>query len=273
MAAVAASRPAGTSSSSISSTSKAASSTGKDLWSQLIAERASSASASPPREASLVFLGPHSGGKSSLIQSFMFKDREEVPKPTTALDYRYTRTSVKDAMSDEKMLSHFWELGGGTTLQELMDVAVREDDDGVKDVLLVVVLDCGRVSALVDDAVMYINMARKRSEHVVQKMKAAGSHVGEHHSAPRSHPTPVHRPTVHPYAVRLCRSPDRSRPCRRSASERATPTCQPCTQRALRSRLPSSVRRSLPGRALFFPLPQRARAAHASPDADRCAQV
>ena len=150
--------------------------TGKDVWSQLIAERITSPSASPPREASLLFIGPHSSGKSTLIQSFMFKDREEVPRPTLALDYRYTRTSVKEQMSEEKSLSHFWELGGGSTLKELMGVAVKEDD-GMKDALVVIVVDCERAGRLVDDTLAYVDMARKKGEQLMQQMKANSSNV------------------------------------------------------------------------------------------------
>ena len=152
------------------------STSGKDLWSQIIAERISSPSTSPPREASLLFIGPHASGKSSLIQSFMFKDREEVPKPTSALEYRYTRTSVKDAMSEEKTLSHFWELGGGSSLKDLMGVAVKEGE-GVKAALVVVVVDCERVGALVEDTQTYVDIARKKGEQLLQQMKANGSNV------------------------------------------------------------------------------------------------
>ena len=151
----------------------------KDLWSQIIAEKLSSPSTPPPREASLLFIGPHSSGKSSLIQAFMFKDREEVPKPTTALDYRYTRTSVKDQMSEEKSLSHFWELGGGATLKDLVGVAVKEGE-GVKAVLVVIVVDCERVGMLVEDTLTYIDMARKKGDQLLQQMKAAGSNVNRH---------------------------------------------------------------------------------------------
>ena len=163
----------------------AASSAGKDIWSQLIAERLTSPATVPPREASLLFIGPHSSGKSTLIQSFMFKDREEVPRPTLALDYRYTRTSVKEQMSEEKSLSHFWELGGGTMLKELMGVAVKEDD-GVKDALLVVVVDCERAGKLVDDALAYVDMARKKGEQILQQMKANGSTVTRSSTAQRA---------------------------------------------------------------------------------------
>jgi len=175
MAAATASRP------SAASAAKPTNTTGKDIWSQIIVEKLTPSSTNPPpREASLLFLGPHGAGKSTLIQSFMFKDRDEVPKSTSALDYRYTRTSVKDAMSEEKSISHFWELGGGSTLKELMDVAVKEGE-GVKDALIVIVVDCERVGMVVEDTIKFIDMARKKGDNLMQQMKANGSNVSRLH--------------------------------------------------------------------------------------------
>ena len=157
----------------------------KDIWAQIIADKltnpsstsspASAQQQQPSREASLLFVGPHSSGKSSLIQSYMFKGREEVPKPTTALEYRYTRTSMKEQLNEEKSISHFWELGGGSTLHELCDVVLVERS--VADCLLVLVLDCERVGAIVDDAKRYVEMVRKKSEQLLAQMKANGSPV------------------------------------------------------------------------------------------------
>ena len=165
----------------------------KDIWSQIIAEKitnpssATTSTTTPQqqsaREASLLFVGPHASGKSSLIQSYMFKGREEVPKPTTALEYRYTRTSMKEQLNEEKSISHFWELGGGSTLHELCDVVLVERS--VSDCLVVVVLDCERVGAIVDDAKRYVDMVRKKSEQLLAQMKANGSSVSQQHTTVR----------------------------------------------------------------------------------------
>jgi hypothetical protein len=159
---------------------------GRDIWSQIIAEKltlsATTAAPAPAaREASLLFLGPHQSGKSTLIQSYMYREREETPRPTSALEYRYTRTSVKDSMSDEKSLSHFWELGGGSTLTELMDVAVK-DDATVRELLCVIVVDCSRPGLLLDDTLRYIDIARKKGDQAMQQMKASASSVSSTHA-------------------------------------------------------------------------------------------
>ena len=157
----------------------------KDIWASIIADKLtnpasvttpSTTTPQPPaREASLLFVGPHAAGKSTLVQSYMFKGREEQPKPTTALEYRYTRTSMKEQLNEEKSISHFWELGGGSTLHELCDVVLVERS--VADCLLVIVLDCERTGALVDDAKRYVDMVRKKSEQLLAQMKASGSSV------------------------------------------------------------------------------------------------
>lgn len=155
----------------------------KDIWAQIIAEKltnpaASSSTVLPAaaqREASLLFVGPHASGKSTLIQSYMFKGREETPKPTTALEYRYTRTSMKEQLNEEKSISHFWELGGGSTLHELCNVVLVERS--VADCLVVITLDCARVGALVDDAKRYVELVRKKGEQLLAQMKANGSQV------------------------------------------------------------------------------------------------
>ena len=216
--------------------------TGRDIWSQIIAEKltpsaaATAATAAPPstREASLLFLGPHQSGKSSLIQGYMYRDRDETPRPTSALEYRYTRTSVKDSMSDEKSLSHFWELGGGSTLTELMDVAVR-DDASVRELLAVVVVDCSRPGLLLDDTLRYIDIARKKGDQAMQQMKANASSVSRQprHTLPQcsdagrsAEPLVAHLRCSFALRCWCCRSQRRSWPLRRSGSARAIQTCQ-----------------------------------------------
>lgn len=156
--------------------------TSKDLWQQICDERVASnesnaelAASQAQREATLLFLGPSQSGKSSLIQSYMFKDRDEVPRPTSSLDYRYTRTSLKDSMNEEKSLSHFWELGGGSLLIDLIDISVSEKS--LKHVLCLIVVDCSRTSALVQDATNYLNKLRRKADSLLSTLKSNGSPI------------------------------------------------------------------------------------------------
>ena len=61
-------------------------------------------------ECELLFVGAKNSGKSTLIHSFLMK--EDTPKPTTALEYRFARRST----GEDKAVANIWELGGGSQL-------------------------------------------------------------------------------------------------------------------------------------------------------------
>lgn len=175
----------------------------KDLWSALIDEKAAEsfrAAAAVPsaddaaqsgasREATIVYVGPRSSGKTTLINAYMYKDRvDDVPKATTCLDYKYTRSSVKDTSAlaaagssssssganEEKSVSHFWELGGGRSLVDLADVPITAQS--IADCLVVLTLDLStpRITRIVDDATFWLNLVRKRCDAVFAEMKSKG---------------------------------------------------------------------------------------------------
>ena len=62
-------------------------------------------------ESELLFVGAKNSGKSTLIHSFLSK--EEAPKPTSALEYRFSRRST----GEDKAVANIWELGGGSQLR------------------------------------------------------------------------------------------------------------------------------------------------------------
>lgn len=180
----------------------------KDLWSALIDEKAlesarsASVSSSAPssdgsdkpssaREATIVYVGPRSSGKTTLINAYMYKDRvDDVPKATTCLDYKYTRSSIKDAAAlasaassgsganEEKSVSHFWELGGGRSLVDLLDIPITAQS--ISDCLVVLTVDLStpRISRLVDDALFWLTLVRKRCDAVCAEMKSKGGGGG-----------------------------------------------------------------------------------------------
>ena len=174
----------------------------KDLWSSLIEEKAlessrpsvsaassdDSAPTTGNREATIVYVGPRSSGKTTLINAYMYKDRvDDVPKPTTCLDYKYTRSTVKDsaalaassgaggsAANEEKSVSHFWELGGGRSLVDLLSIPITPQS--IQDCLVVLTVDLSspRITRLVDDISFWIGLVRKRCEQVFGEMKGKG---------------------------------------------------------------------------------------------------
>jgi hypothetical protein len=100
------------------------------------------------------------GAHSNPVHPFV----EDVPPATSSVDYKYVRSSV--GMTDEKDLTHFWEIGqslvqihhsarpgsltdlvpfagGGRGLVNLLDVALTADS--IPNTLVVLVLDLSRV--------------------------------------------------------------------------------------------------------------------------------
>lgn len=152
----------------------------KDIWSVLVDEKESSKRAAAAaalagvvdeasREATLLYVGSRGSGKTTLINAYMYKDRDDVPRPTTCLDYKYTRTSLRDAMSEEKAVSHFWELGGGRALVNLLDVPLTLDT--LRDTMVVVTLDASRTSRVVEDAVFWLGLLRKRCDALLTTLR------------------------------------------------------------------------------------------------------
>jgi dynein light intermediate chain 2 len=127
-----------------------------------------SSSSQRQREAACVFVGSRRSGKSTLIHSYMFKDKEGAePKPTTALDYKYIHSSAGISMT--KDLSHFWELGGGRTLQKLLDVPLSGAK--IEDAMILIVVDLSRPWRVLSDAQHWFQYIRGVIGDVQQQLK------------------------------------------------------------------------------------------------------
>ncbi|XP_032881408.1 cytoplasmic dynein 2 light intermediate chain 1 isoform X1 [Amblyraja radiata] len=94
------------------------------------------------RERSVFFLGSKSGGKTTIILRFL--DRDEVSKPTLALEYTFGRRARRH--NTPKDISHFWELGGGTLLSDLAQIPITVDN--VRTLSVVLVLDLSKPNDL-----------------------------------------------------------------------------------------------------------------------------
>ncbi|XP_044776117.1 cytoplasmic dynein 2 light intermediate chain 1-like [Neomonachus schauinslandi] len=71
-------------------------------------------------EKSVFFIGSKNGGKTTIILRGL--DRDEPPKPTSALEHTCgRRTEGRDIPKDT---AHFWELGGGTALLDLISIPI-----------------------------------------------------------------------------------------------------------------------------------------------------
>uniref|UniRef100_A0A2R9BIC8 Dynein cytoplasmic 2 light intermediate chain 1 n=1 Tax=Pan paniscus TaxID=9597 RepID=A0A2R9BIC8_PANPA len=74
-------------------------------------------------EKSVFFIGSKNGGKTTIILRCL--DRDEPPKPTLALEYTYGRRAK--GHNTPKDIAHFWELGGGTSLLDLISIPITSD--------------------------------------------------------------------------------------------------------------------------------------------------
>jgi dynein light intermediate chain 2 len=129
------------------------------------------------REALVLFVGPRQAGKTTLANSYMFKERDEVPRPTTCLEYKYARSALKESLADEKAVTHFWELGGGRALTQLLSVPLTPAT--LPHALVVLCVDLGRTSRVLDDAQFFLSLVRRRAEEVMGEMRQTQGAAGE----------------------------------------------------------------------------------------------
>ncbi|XP_048392091.1 cytoplasmic dynein 2 light intermediate chain 1 isoform X1 [Stegostoma tigrinum] len=94
------------------------------------------------KERSVFFLGNKSGGKTTIILRFL--DRDEIPKPTLALEYTFGRRAK--GHNTPKDIAHFWELGGGTSLSDLAQIPITIDS--IRTLSIILVLDLSKPNDL-----------------------------------------------------------------------------------------------------------------------------
>ncbi|XP_074142804.1 LOW QUALITY PROTEIN: cytoplasmic dynein 2 light intermediate chain 1 [Sminthopsis crassicaudata] len=93
-------------------------------------------------EKSVFFIGSKNGGKTTIILRCL--DRDEPPKPTLALEYTYGRRAK--GHNTPKDIAHFWELGGGTSLLDLITIPITNET--LRTFSLVLVLDLSKPNDL-----------------------------------------------------------------------------------------------------------------------------
>jgi dynein light intermediate chain 2 len=118
-------------------------------------------------ETSVFLTGSRNAGKTTLILRFL--EREEMPKPTTALDYTYGKRSRGANMA--KDVTHLWELGGGTSLSALADIPISTHS--ISRLSLVLVLDLSRPDQLWTCLETFITKLRQRVAAVLAELGAS----------------------------------------------------------------------------------------------------
>eukprot|EP00117_Sycon_ciliatum_P014298 scpid68912/ scgid2839/ Cytoplasmic dynein 2 light intermediate chain 1 len=94
----------------------------KLIWDVAATEhQAKEAARSRPKESVLLVIGSKNGGKSTIISRFA--ERTDERRPATGLEYTFYRKQNLQNLG--KDVVHLWELGGGSSLADLLEVVVK----------------------------------------------------------------------------------------------------------------------------------------------------
>ncbi|XP_043324385.1 cytoplasmic dynein 2 light intermediate chain 1 isoform X3 [Cervus canadensis] len=115
-------------------------------------------------EKSVFFIGSKNGGKTTIILRCL--DRDEPPKPTLALEYTYGRRAK--GHNTPKDIAHFWELGGGTSLLDLISIPITSDT--LRTFSIVLVLDLSKPSDLWPTMENLLQATKLNVDKVIMKL-------------------------------------------------------------------------------------------------------
>ncbi|KAM4042719.1 cytoplasmic dynein 2 light intermediate chain 1 [Anomaloglossus baeobatrachus] len=146
-----------------------------NLWDLAVAEvqakenTEDESTASAETDRSVFFIGNKNGGKTSIILRCI--DRDEAPKPTLALEYTFGRKAK--GHNTPKDIAHFWELGGGTSLLDLIQIPITVEN--IRTFSIVLVLDLSKPNELWHTMDSLLQVTRKRVDKVVADIGKSNS--------------------------------------------------------------------------------------------------
>jgi dynein light intermediate chain 2 len=118
-------------------------------------------------ETYTLFVGQKQAGKSTLITAFHNPTKEDVPKPTVALEYLFARRST--AANQPKDVAHIWELGGGLRLSALVSVPITPRTVGKA--VVAVVVDLSQPQNLVYSISQWLQILRQRADECLAELR------------------------------------------------------------------------------------------------------
>ncbi|XP_062492975.1 cytoplasmic dynein 2 light intermediate chain 1 isoform X2 [Pezoporus occidentalis] len=116
-------------------------------------------------ERSVLFMGNKNGGKTTIILRCL--KREEIPKPTLALEYTFGRRARRP--DTPKDVAHFWELGGGTSLMELIRIPITSNS--IRTFGVVLVLDLSKPNELWTTMEKLLQVTRNHVNKILAKLE------------------------------------------------------------------------------------------------------
>ncbi|XP_052042454.1 cytoplasmic dynein 2 light intermediate chain 1 [Apodemus sylvaticus] len=120
-------------------------------------------------EKSVFFIGSKNGGKTTIILRCL--DRDEPAKPTLALEYTYGRKTK--GHNTPKDIAHFWELGGGTSLLDLISIPITVDT--LRTFSIVLVLDLSKPNDLWSTMESLLQATKSHVDKVIMKLGKTNS--------------------------------------------------------------------------------------------------
>ncbi|XP_077193723.1 cytoplasmic dynein 2 light intermediate chain 1 isoform X2 [Paroedura picta] len=151
-------------------------------------------------ERSMFFIGNKNGGKTTIILRCL--DRDEIPKPTLALEYTFGRRAK--GHNTPKDIAHFWELGGGTSLLDLIPIPITTTN--IRTLAIVLVLDLSIPNALWPAMESLLKVTRKHVEKIIAKLgqtnPKAANEIKQRiwNNLPKDHPD---RELIDPFPIPL----------------------------------------------------------------------
>ncbi|KFQ50071.1 Cytoplasmic dynein 2 light intermediate chain 1, partial [Nestor notabilis] len=129
-------------------------------------------------ERSVLFMGNKNGvmlrvflGKTTIILRCL--KREEIPKPTLALEYSFGRRARRP--DTPKDVAHFWELGGGTSLMELIRIPITSNS--IRTFAVVLVLDLSKPNELWTTMEKLLQVTRNHVSKILAKLEKTNPEV------------------------------------------------------------------------------------------------
>ncbi|XP_044867666.1 cytoplasmic dynein 2 light intermediate chain 1 isoform X4 [Mauremys mutica] len=139
-------------------------------------------------EKSLLFMGNKNGGKTTIILRCL--DRDEIPKPTLALEYTFGRRAK--GHNRPKDIAHFWELGGGTSLLDLIRIPITNDN--IRTFAIILVLDLSKPNELWPTMDSLLQATRNHVDKIITKLGKTNPKVATEikqrtwNNMPKDHP-------------------------------------------------------------------------------------
>uniref|UniRef100_A0A3Q1AN13 Cytoplasmic dynein 2 light intermediate chain 1 n=1 Tax=Amphiprion ocellaris TaxID=80972 RepID=A0A3Q1AN13_AMPOC len=130
-------------------------------------------------ERSVFLMGSKAGGKTSILLRCL--DRDEPSKPTLALEYTFGRRAR--GHNTPKDIAHIWELGGGTSLSDLVQIPITPAS--IRSLSVILILDLSKPNALWGTMEKLLQAAQAQLEKVFsQTQQAKKSKPGAKHQTP-----------------------------------------------------------------------------------------